>query len=76
MYTCMYVRMYVCSTCMCMLCVALAHMCSVWYNRSAVHLGPGWPNIVAQAGELSRRKPGIYTIYTIPSLSPETTIHR
>lgn len=41
-----------------MLCVALAHMCSMWYNRSAVHLGPGWPNIVAQAGKAVKKKAG------------------
>ena len=49
--------MYVCThVCMCMLCVALAHMCVLWYNRSAVHLGHGWPNSVAQAGQVVKRK--------------------
>ena len=31
-------------------------MCSMWYNRSAVHLGHGWPNIVAQAGQVVKKK--------------------
>lgn len=48
--------MYVCSTCMCVLCVALAHMYVLWYNRSAVHLGHGWPNSVAQVGQVVKRK--------------------
>lgn len=41
---------------LCGLCVALAHMVHVWYNRGAVHLGRGWPNSITHAGQDVKKK--------------------
>lgn len=40
----------------CVLCVALAHKYHGWYNRSAVHWGRGWPNILAHTWPGIKRK--------------------
>ena len=52
MYLCVYYSFLV----LCSLCVALARMYHVWYNRSAVHSGRGWPNIITHTQQDVKRK--------------------